>query len=127
MREIKFRAWDNYTNEMVANDNLAIVGGNPAYTIQGDVPLVIDSLIVMQYTGLKDEGLKDIYEGDILSMSYAPMANCRGKVVFEKGAFYFITKEADPLKSLLHDIPELGNYLTIIGNVYQDIELSEAV
>ena len=65
MREIKFRAWDVFNNEMFPrkeNGDLLVKffrevnerrsGGN--------------RVEVMQYTGLKDKNGKEIYEGDML-------------------------------------------------------------
>lgn len=58
-REIKFRAWDVDAELMVDFDDLV-----HCHTLE----LFNDTtLIVMQYTGLKDKNGKEICEGDILN------------------------------------------------------------
>lgn len=60
MREIKFRAWDEINKRM-------IYGPTPDSPSSSWILALPDEGVVkMQYTGLKDNNGKEIYEGDIL-------------------------------------------------------------
>lgn len=68
MREIKFRAWDEWDKSfdyMSLNTLINGYGDDCVYTPDGENPLRAD--MVEQYTGLRDKNGREIYEGDILS------------------------------------------------------------
>lgn len=58
MREIKFRAWDNYKNEMRSTVDL-----------RSQYVQFPKCFVPMQYTGLKDKDGAEIYEGDVLRIT----------------------------------------------------------
>jgi len=132
MREIKFRAWDKELGFMVDPEGGYFVefDGAPWFdlgTSNGGDYLICqaEKLAIMQYTGLKDKNGKEMFEGDILSMWYAPRASAKGLVIFKDGSFMFETKEAVPYLSHLAEIDGFGNYVTVIGNIYENPELIE--
>ena len=59
MREIKFRAWDNFNNKIYSH--MELLASNSYNDALNGHP----QLMLMQYTGLKDKNGQEIYEGDI--------------------------------------------------------------
>ena len=131
MREIKFRAWSSGRKEMTEVENINFKG-NAVYLISKYLRLVanLDETELMQYTGLQDENGVDIYEGDIINLSYEYFDGhfrdneIVGKVCFEGSSFRISYKKYDEIREWRIDEPEILS-IEVIGNIYENPELLE--
>lgn len=103
MREIKFRAWMKESKSMIFLTATAF----------GDL---VDNhktgFEIMQYTGLKDKNVKEIYEGDILKNEDGVSV-----VYFDDGSFY-------PYNVVYGDtIDYCWELYEVIGNKFENPEL----
>ena len=126
MRDIKFRAWDKDERKMIYEVEKTYddtCRGKGVYeACFGDV-LESDRYEVMQFTGLHDGKFKEVYEGDIVTV--LPRFKGRtytGPIVFKGGAFvaegFYFPHHDDPT-----DVWEAGEYVEVIGNIYENPEL----
>lgn len=106
-REIKFRAWNGKENKM-----------------ELDVYKECDDL--MQYIGLKDCDGVELYEEDVVEITWANGKTKRRYKVsyFEEGAFFQLENLEDK-----DDFDTFSGYrqsqLKVLGNIYQNPELLE--
>ena len=126
MREIKFRAWDCDKNKMIyPTERQAITSVCTVITILTNKPIrggFYDSFktyecngYLMQYTGLKDVNGKEIYEGDIVKEIHIDDDYLYDKVVVRWLDDY-----------LCYNLSmNTGILYEIIGNIYENPELSE--
>ena len=113
MREIAFRAWDSYKRRMVHNaDVISVDYGKLVYGCYDDNEDYYE-LELMQYTGLKDNNGKEIYEGDIL---IHPDKRRKYKLIVEYKKTY-CEEYSDYIGF------EIDDRLIVGGNIYENPEL----
>lgn len=138
-REIKFRGKD-YENKWRYGDLVQEKWGQgKAIMIKKDTTAwtVLEDT-VGQFTGLKDENGKEIYEGDIIEFSYDEFIGnfdtkvAKGTIEFTNGTFLIKTFEIEGKKVKDTDNEEWFLLYTVntctlkvIGNVYENSELLE--
>lgn len=125
-RDIKFRAWDNKEKKWLMGYEYPNLGG---FSMFGECMLMEEwsgilnrfilqqkdrtpeDLILMQYTGLFDKNLKDIYEGDVIRYKIKKsIVTC--EVAFIKYGWY-------PFFDKAYMIDE-ADWIEVIGNIYQN-------
>lgn len=125
-REIKFRVWQNEWKKMYKvrsihfNDKGDIIGlhykltsGRIGAAVCIDTYLEIDSVVLMQYTGLHDKNGKEIYEGDIVKFDNTLMTV---EWVDEEAGFTLHQK-------VYEEYHNVNSRCEIIGNIYENPEL----
>lgn len=121
MREIKFRAWDDLNKYMFTHEELCFAPLPYSEVFKGK-----EGYPVMQYTGLKENGV-EIYEGDVLK----GINGNNYKVVFEDASFvlYHTNKEYGKWGLLsrlfMKDMSDLLDYIEVIGNIHEHPHLLE--
>ncbi len=127
-REIKFRAWNKKVNIMIDLNAVtplalaidpAIVGAGVGVYVPDD-----NSLIIEQYTGLKDKNGKEDWLGDIAKAEVGGIVHYREIVQAESGAFCISlpTMGASSGESLIMLITcEHEN----VGNIHENPKLLE--
>lgn len=137
MKEIKFRVWDGRESSrgMHYLDNMMILGqyGDPIALAfhpydPDDVQFIDDyeaydpqnTMRVMQFTGLKDEKGKEIYEGDVVDIYFNTGDHAVGQVIWsEFNAAFSIPYGNQGLEHALNGIESSK----VIGNTYENTEL----
>jgi uncharacterized phage protein (TIGR01671 family) len=128
MQTIKFRYWDGEYNKMC--DVRAIVW-NDGVVAAIDVhdkehimrrPNMFFNNALLQYTGLKDNRNKEIYEGDILSTPYKGIY----RVEYNAGTFIGVH-----VRGKVHSDSSRPHFwhmtMEVIGNIYENAELLKEV
>ena len=126
-REIKLRAWDKEINQMRDCDGMIL---NHIYLAPSGVGFVdkdliqLKNYIPMQFTGLRDKSDKEIYEGDIISVSNngAFIGNC--EIIWKGCGFWF--KDVDFTSETYENLfvyDQCGYGLEVIGNIYENPKL----
>ena len=130
MREIKFRAWN------MSKDNYMKLHGYLGNTFwdNGELCAVQATIILEQFTGLRDKNGKEIYEGDIYYSTYRAggAGSIRGrskeriKQIVEwnnRGSWRGKRIEQGRGYGCCHPTCELGEDIEKIGNIHENQEL----
>lgn len=137
-REIKFRAWDNFSKEMMNDFNCYADFDNGFLRAKGSSA---GQYSLMQFTGLLDKNGKEIYEGDIVLVpdqytmpvtdeGQGPIEPCNHLVAieFREGCFGFEIPKSDDGETGWFTFPVWSEYsdikeIEILGNVCENPEL----
>lgn len=134
MKELKIRAWHKLLNELVQPHKFLVIGKDGLIS-NNDVE-------IMQFTGLHDRDVDEIYEGDIVEVicyfgtsgkhpkATGPTITTLGVIEFKDGKFDY-----NEPKSQYNKRAEMGNAtdwyrgycqmneVKVIGNIHQHPEL----
>lgn len=124
MREINFRVWDNVDKKFISLDDYQKLGAveiendgtltlSPRYRFLTSLAIMPERFIPCEFTGLKDENGKKIFEGDIVSYTI-------GK---PNGDSVDIEKEVVKFDYMQLVQLEHSSYLKVIGNIYENQEV----
>jgi uncharacterized phage protein (TIGR01671 family) len=133
-RLIKFRVWNTYAKCFYPRDHFALdmdgielqkmVSCEHHQEVFSRNPGGQESMVFMQFTGLKDKNGKEIYEGDILMH-----ADTKYEVEFDNAQFLFRFQWEDK-RNHWFSFNEMGFTVKkthpeseIIGNIYENPEL----
>jgi uncharacterized phage protein (TIGR01671 family) len=118
MREIKFRAWIPEEKQMYTWNPRFFSDMSPVTGFSDEFPSD-DSVILMQYTGLHDKNGKEIYEGDIVTLSIQGIPQIPLETIIwnnTQGGFALFFQEVDPYFRVDLDSIE------VIGNIYENLK-----
>ena len=104
---IKFRAWNKDANTMHYTYNMHNGRGFGTLIFNFEPEMYSDNFEIMQYTGLKDENGKEIFEDDIVEVG--AQFPKKENVFFKKGVF----------RTETNALAVFNDNCAIIGNIHQ--------
>lgn len=118
MRELKFRAWDKVNKIYIYVTLGDLICG--ACTETGDKKLSGNEQIWEQYTGIKDQNDKEIYEGDTVSKHNSDLTGVVKQVKDGQWAIYW-----DNIPDGYYVLFKYSNLCEVVGNIHENPELLE--
>lgn len=125
MREVKFRAWHKTRCEMLPIIDIEYLMTKGALVTEYKDFVENIHPNIMQYTGLKDKNLEEIYEGDIVNIRGSTFYQGYWEideifeVVYDK--YGFLLKNKDYKESFW-----IAEEIEVVGNIYENAELLKA-
>lgn len=122
----KFRAWHTPFKGKKFGQEMKY---GRAGTLLSFAEMSPDDYILMQSTGLKDKNGVEIYEGDIVKVTNHPFQKKEDSAGIEIDGDYLIGWSDHNLTWLAGDLLlyQLKPYIEVIGNIYENPELLEAI
>ena len=119
-REIKFRVWNVNSETFVDQFEARIYIWGYVECDDGKewIEPSKGSIVIEQFTGLKDKNGKEIYEGDIIHHGQEETSGEKNEVIFQNGEFGMRWQS----QSLWH-ISCDSHFFEIIGNVHENAGL----
>lgn len=116
MKPIRFRAWDTHEEVMSRVDYIDFANGIVGLSNENvkDYEQPIHRVKIMQSTNIFDRNGVEIYEGDIVE---TPLAKAKYLVDYVEGSFIGRIE--------YREYVELYNKLKVIGNIYEDSNLTK--
>jgi len=122
MREIKFRAWDVVHEKIIGMSS----DKKDKFSIRSDGWPSNDNYILMQYTGLKDKNGVEIFEGDVVKVTYMDREDWISVVEWDTVNPCFVLKRQPERfgSDVEYDFVKCGFVeLQVVGNIHENVEL----
>lgn len=129
MKEIKYRAWLVNAQRMVEVQAIDFYNGTVSYIEDDYVNLEqswedenLDNVVLMQFTGLKDEHGVEIYDGDI-AQGYSVYPTAGTFEPFLMDEVYYTNRGTWDCYSYI--LGGFNDQIEVVGNIYENPELME--